>query len=111
MKGATIDNVTPAVRLKHRADHWVVRLRVMPKTIRVQEMKRKWGSCSTLGTISLAIDLDSESKRFQDFVIVHELLHLKVHNHGRLFKALMTVYVPGWREMDRIGKVGRVTKR
>jgi len=63
-------------------------------------MTRKWGSCSTAGTITLAIDLDEESQGFQDFVIVHELLHLKVPNHGRLFKALMTAHVPKWRAMD-----------
>jgi predicted metal-dependent hydrolase len=33
-------------------------------------------------------------------VIAHELLHLRVRTHGRLFKALMTAHVPTWREMD-----------
>ena len=47
------------------------------------------------GTITLAIDLDEQNEGFQDFVIAHELLHLKVANHGRLFKALMTTHVPG----------------
>lgn len=63
-------------------------------------MTKKWGSCSTNGTVSLAIDLDEQDGRFQDFVIVHELLHLKVPNHGRLFKALMTVHIPGWRALE-----------
>jgi predicted metal-dependent hydrolase len=63
-------------------------------------MTRKWGSCSTAGTITLAIDLDEEGQAFQDFVIVHELLHLKVPNHGKLFKALMTAHIPRWREQD-----------
>jgi predicted metal-dependent hydrolase len=54
------------------------------------------------GTITLAIDLDDENASFQDFVIVHELLHLKVPNHSRLFKALMTAHVPGWRAMDAV---------
>ncbi len=52
------------------------------------------------GTITLAMDLDDEDGAFQDFVIAHELLHLKVPNHGRLFKALMTAHVPAWRIMD-----------
>lgn len=90
-------HLTPAMRLKRRVDAWTVRLRVMPRLVRVQKMTRKWGSCSTSGIITLAIDLDKESERFQDFVIVHELLHLRVPNHGRLFKALMTVHIPGWR--------------
>lgn len=36
----------------------------------------------------------------QPFVVAHELLHLRVPNHGRLFKALMTAHVPGWRSFD-----------
>lgn len=91
------DALAPGARLKRRVDHWSVRLRVMPRIVRIQRMTRKWGSCSTAGTISLAIDLDGQDKGFQDFVIVHELLHLRVPNHGRLFKALMTAHVPGWR--------------
>ena len=93
-------SLTPTTRLKRRVDVWVVKLRVMPRVVRVQRMTRKWGSCSTAGTVTLAIDLDEESKAFQDFVIVHELLHLKVPNHGKLFKALMAVHIPRWREQD-----------
>jgi len=39
--------------------------------------------------------------------VVHELLHLRVPNHGRLFKSLMTAYVPGWERMagSRIARV------
>jgi predicted metal-dependent hydrolase len=63
-------------------------------------MKRKWGSCSTAGTISLAADLALQSDGFQDFVIIHELLHLRVPNHSRLFKALIAAHVPGWRSFN-----------
>ena len=52
----------------------------------------------------MADDLAEESPGFQDFVIAHELLHLRVPNHGKLFKALMTVHIPGWRrhEVERV---------
>jgi predicted metal-dependent hydrolase len=100
MKWSTNGSLTPSARLKRRVDTWVVKLRVVPRVVRVQRMTRKWGSCSTAGTITLAIDLDDEMEGFQDFVIVHELLHLKVPNHSRLFKALMTAHVPRWRAMD-----------
>lgn len=63
-------------------------------------MVRKWGSCSVRGTITLADDLADQPDGFQDFVIVHELLHLRVPTHGRLFKALMTTYVPELRRYD-----------
>ena len=50
--------------------------------------------------MTLAADLEDQDKDFQDFVIVHELLHLRVPNHGRLYKALMAAYVPDWKRHD-----------
>jgi predicted metal-dependent hydrolase len=90
----------PTQELRRRALAWAVKLRVNPRVIRVQDMRRKWGSCSSAGTITLASDLVDQVPRFQDFVIAHELLHLRVPTHGRLFKALMSAHVPGWRELE-----------
>lgn len=90
----------PAQELRRRALAWAVKLRVNPRVIRVQEMRRKWGSCSSAGTVTLASDLVDQDPRFQDFVIAHELLHLRVPTHGRLFKALMSAHVPGWRKLE-----------
>ena len=90
----------PVQELKRRTLAWAVKLRVNPRVVRVQEMRRKWGSCSSRGTVTLATDLVDQDERFQDFVIVHELLHLRFATHGRLFKAFMTAHVPGWRAME-----------
>ena len=75
-------------------------LHVPTPRVRVRDMTRKWGSCSTSGTITLAADLSHQEVGFQDFVIAHELLHLRVPNHGKLFKALMNAHVPGWKTHD-----------
>lgn len=92
------DHARQALRAKAFA--WAARLNVELRMVRVQHMSRKWGSCSTSGTVTLANDLAEESPEFQDFVIAHELLHLRVPNHGKLFKALMTVHVPDWRSYE-----------
>ncbi len=92
------DDVHEALRL--RVEQWSKRLHVPAPRVRVRDMTRKWGSCSTAGTITLATDLGSQDVEFQNFVIAHELLHLRVPNHGKLFKALMTAHVPDWRERD-----------
>ena len=63
-------------------------------------MTQKWGSCSTSGIITLATDLANQEAGFQDFVIAHELLHLRVPNHGKLFKTVLTAHVPDWKEHD-----------
>ena len=93
----------PTQELKRRALVWAVKLRVNPKTVRIQDMRKKWGSCSSTGTITLATDLVNQDVQFQDFVIVHELLHLRFDTHGRLFKALMRAYVPGCQKFETRG--------
>lgn len=96
---STKSSLYPAQELKRRAMVWAVKLRVNPRVIRVQDMRRKWGSCSSAGTVSLAFDLAEQNSDFQDYVIVHELLHLRFSTHGRMFKALLNAHVPGWRNL------------
>jgi predicted metal-dependent hydrolase len=78
--------------------------------MRIQRMSNKWGSCSTTGIVTLAADLARQSDGFHVFVIVQELLHLRLGNHGRVFKALMSAHVPDWREHDN-RRLGRSSRR
>lgn len=94
----------PSQQLRQRALAWSVKLRVRPRVIRIQEMKRKWGSCSSTGIITLAMDLVDREQAFQDYVVVHELLHLRYATHGRVFKALMSAHVPGWQQWEETGR-------
>ena len=84
---------------KKKVDSWASRLRVKPKQIRVQRMTRKWASWSTTGRVTFAEDLLQKPSVFVDYVIVHELLHFRVPNHGKLFKSMLSAYIPGWRKM------------
>lgn len=93
-------NSREAETFRRRVADWADRLRVTPTEVRIQRMTRKWASCSAAGRVTFALDLLDQASAFQDFVIVHELLHLRVPNHGKLFKALMSHYVPGWRRYD-----------
>ena len=86
--------------LRARVEDWARRLKVEPRIVRIRPMTRKWGSCSTSGVVTLAADLTDQGLGFQDFVIAHELLHLRVLNHGKLFKALLSAHVSGWRQYD-----------
>ena len=87
----------PKAALRERAQHWIDRLQAKPKVVRIQPMVKKWGSCSARRVVTLSADLARQPTSVQDVVIVHELLHLKVRNHGRVFKALMSAHVPHWR--------------
>jgi predicted metal-dependent hydrolase len=81
-------------RFKLRVHTWAGKLRVEPTAVRVQKMRRKWASCSTRGWVSFSARLLRQPRDFQDYVIVHELLHLKVPNHGKLFKSLLRLHLP-----------------
>ncbi len=85
---------------KKRVQTWARRVRVRPTQVRVQPMARKWASCSRQGWVTFACDLLAEPRKFQDHVIVHELLHLKVPNHGKLFRSLLRAHFPVERKVS-----------
>ncbi len=60
-----------------------------------------WGSCSSLGNINLNLRLVTLPQELQDFVMLHELCHLKYLNHGREFHQLLESVCPGHRELAR----------
>lgn len=78
-----------------RVRQWSARLRVHPTQIRVQAMTRKWASCSPQGRVSFARDLLRQPPAFQDYVIAHELLHLRIPNHGKLFTSTLRAHLKG----------------
>ena len=84
--------VTPEF-LKGEIKLWAERLDVVPTEVRLTGMSRKWASCSTRGRVTFATDLLAQPESFRREVIVHELLHLKVPNHGPLFRALLTAHL------------------
>jgi len=74
-----------------------------------------WGSCSTRQNINLNLHLMRLNSRLIDYVIVHELVHTVIKNHGPQFKATMQNYFPDIKELDAILKktgtgIGSITK-
>ena len=86
---------------------WASRIGVTPIRVQIQRMTTKWASCSPAGRICLSRELLREDAAFQEVVIVHELLHLRVPNHGKLFKSLITAFLPRWEEAAK-GRVRRM---
>jgi predicted metal-dependent hydrolase len=72
---------------------WAKRIGVTLKELHVRPMKRKWGSCSSLGRATFSTELLTQPAKFRREAIVHELLHLKVPNHGKLFRSLLRAYL------------------
>ena len=66
-------------------------------TLRVKQMKSRWGSLSSRGFINLNLALIRLPPACLEYVVVHELCHLEEMNHGPRFKALMDQRLPDWR--------------
>jgi len=81
---------------KSELQRWAERINVKPRRVQIQRMTRKWASCSPSGRLCFSADLLDQPADFRKAVMVHELVHLMVPNHGRLFKSMMQAYVPGW---------------
>ena len=75
--------------------------------MRLRLMKRTWGNCSASGLITLNPHLVKAPPELVDYVIAHEVCHLREHNHGKAFYALQDRLHPNWREArDRLKKQG-----
>ncbi len=64
----------------------------------IREMKSRWGSCTPGGRILLNLKLIQAPKDLIDYVVLHELCHLKEHNHSPAFYALLDRVLPDWKE-------------
>lgn len=79
---------------------WQPKLGVEASSVRFRDMKTRWGSCNHVsGAISLNIRLARYDLSYFDQVVLHELVHLRVPNHGPDFYRLMDSMMPEWRKI------------
>lgn len=90
-------NVKPApaeVKFRLLVAVWAKKIGATPARLRFQQMAKKWASCSNSGQITISTALFAKPRKFQEAVIVHELVHLLVPNHGKLFKSMFLSFMP-----------------
>ncbi len=86
---------------KARVSEWSKKLDVVVVRVAIRPMRNKWASCSTNGHLNFSTDLLELRNELWDYVIVHELLHFSVPNHGRLWKSLMSVHLGNWEKWEK----------
>jgi predicted metal-dependent hydrolase len=79
-----------------RVSFYVTLTGLQPKRLRLSSARTRWGSCSTSGTISLNWRLILAPQEALDYVILHELAHLKIKNHQRDFWDLVKKMQPDY---------------
>jgi len=84
--------------VRERIEKYSPELNVAPAKIFIKNQKTRWGSCSTKGNINLNWLLVMTPLEIIDYVIVHELSHLKVMNHSQEFWTLVESILPDYKE-------------
>lgn len=87
-----MEKTEEASEFKTEVKKWADKIGVEVKEIHLRGMKRKWASCSSKGRLTFDKSLLEKPVRPRAEVILHELLHLKYPNHGRMFKTLLGIY-------------------
>ena len=85
---------------KHHVLAWSDKLHVQVRALAVRPMRNKWASCSTAGRLNFNSELLSLPRDLADYVIVHELLHFSVPNHGKLWKSLMRAHLGNYEHLE-----------
>jgi predicted metal-dependent hydrolase len=86
---------------KSRVLDWAQRMDVKVRALAVRPMRTKWASCSTAGSLQFSTDLLNLDREVGDYVIVHELLHFSVPNHGKLWKSLMRAHLGDYERLEK----------
>jgi len=82
--------------IKRKVKQYSKMLDVQPKEFQIKNLKTKWGSASISGNIHLNIHLLKTPKKMIDYVILHELTHLRIKGHGYEFWAFLAKFMPDY---------------
>lgn len=93
----TIDD---KAKFRERVRHWADKLDAQVTSVSVRPMKTKWASYSRTGRLTFDASLLELRDELQDYVIVHELLHYHVPNHGKLWKSLMRAHLGEYEQCE-----------
>jgi len=95
-------NVTKRkAEFKKQVSAWAEKLGVTVIGLYVRPMRNKWASCSSNGILSFNSELLELEPEVWNYVIVHELLHFEVPNHGKLWKSLMRAHVGDYEKLEK----------
>lgn len=82
-------------------DFWAKKIGVVPTGLKITSARKRYGSCSGKNSLCFSLYLMQSPMDSIEYVVVHELCHIKHHNHGKAFWALVEQYLPDYRERKK----------
>jgi predicted metal-dependent hydrolase len=84
--------------LEERVDYYSHRLLLFPKAVRITSARSRWGSCSSDNRLSFSWRIMMASLDVIDYILIHELAHIKEKNHSRRFWSYLESVIPDYKE-------------
>lgn len=81
---------------------WSGKMGVVPTGLKITSARKRYGSCSAKNSLCFSCFLMNSPEEAIDLVVVHELCHIQVKNHGPDFYALLEQVLPDWRERKKL---------
>lgn len=91
-----------AERLPGLVDRWAGVMGVSPCGVRITAARTRFGSCSARGRLCFSLYLMAYPEEAVEYVVVHELAHLRHHDHSPAFYAEVEKYLPNWRQRQAL---------
>ncbi len=77
---------------------------VVPETIKINSAKKRYGSCSGNNGLNFSLYLMDKPEEFIDYVVIHELAHIKHHNHSKDFYDFVAQFMPNYKDVVKKNK-------
>jgi predicted metal-dependent hydrolase len=90
--------------LPQKVEEFSKKMNLFPTSISYRKNKRTWGSCNHKNGLNFNILLMKFPIEIMEYVIVHELAHIKHKNHSRDFWSLVAIYCPNYKEVEKLFK-------
>ena len=85
-------------KIKERVEKYKGQVGVEPNKVKVKKQKKRWGSCSSKGNLNINWRIIMAPMSIVDYIVVHELVHLKHNNHSREFWQIVETIIPDYEE-------------
>lgn len=85
-------------QINDRVAYWSAEMGIYPKRVAIRDQRSRWGSASTLGNLNFNWRITHMPSEVFDYVVIHELAHLREMNHSADFWQLVAEYSPGYKD-------------
>ena len=88
--------------IPQKVEYYAKIMQVEPASVKINSAKKRYGSCSGTNNLNFSLYLMDKDERFIDYVVVHELAHIKHHNHSKDFYNFIEQFMPDYKERMKL---------